>query len=272
MAGRSSKALPTSVLIAVGLAGSLGALSRYAIARLVASPPGRFPTGTFVINITGSFAIGIVLGVLAQRFVATTLARPLIATGFLGGYTTFSTFMVDADLLFRGHYIRTGIEYVSASLLGGVVAAFLGMAVANACLGLLEMRAARSAAPGLCLGDDMEPGTKGANLTSAEEGDEAIQRMTVVFNAHDHVRHGALAIEALDAAKHAGLAGATLFEALEGGEGSGALSTRHLLSDRSPLCLVIVERKSKLREFLEGAGDLFAGELVILEDVKAYRA
>lgn len=120
-----------TILLVIGSAGALGALARYAVARLVTSPAGHFPWSTFWINVTGSFAIGLVLVLVGERFRSARIARPLIATGFLGAYTTFSTYMVDSDLLFRRHDFATGALYVAASLFAGLGAAFAGVVLAR---------------------------------------------------------------------------------------------------------------------------------------------
>lgn len=125
-----------TVLLVVACAGAIGALARYALSRIITVPAGHFPWNTFWVNITGSFAIGLVLVLLTERFPRARVARPLIATGFLGAYTTFSTYMVDADLLFRAHDLATGIAYALASLAAGLAAAFLGIALGRLVIGL----------------------------------------------------------------------------------------------------------------------------------------
>ncbi len=120
-----------SILLVVGSAGAVGALARYAMARLIRTPQGHFPWSTFWINVTGSLVIGFVLVLLTERFPRARLARPLIATGFLGAYTTFSTYVVDTDLLFRGHDIATGAVYAVSSLLAGGAATFAGVVLAR---------------------------------------------------------------------------------------------------------------------------------------------
>ncbi|MDA8295817.1 MAG: CrcB family protein [Actinomycetota bacterium] len=124
---RRRAAAQRAILLVVGAAGILGALSRYAVSRLLPTPAGRFPWSTFWINITGSLVIGFVLVLLTERFPRARVARPLVATGFLGAYTTFSTYMVDADLLFRGHDLAMGAEYAVGSLLAGGGAALVGI-------------------------------------------------------------------------------------------------------------------------------------------------
>lgn len=120
-----------TILLVVASAGVVGALARYTMARLIRTPQGHFPWSTFWINITGSLVIGFVLVLLTERFPRARLARPLIATGFLGAYTTFSTYVVDTDLLLRGHDIATGVVYAISSLLAGGAATFAGVVLAR---------------------------------------------------------------------------------------------------------------------------------------------
>lgn len=120
-----------TILIVIGCAGIVGALARYAMSRLITVPDGHFPWSTFWINVTGSLVIGFVLVLLIERFPRARVARPLIATGFLGAYTTFSTYMVDTDLLFKAHKIATGAIYAFGSLGAGLAAATAGILFAR---------------------------------------------------------------------------------------------------------------------------------------------
>lgn len=115
------------LLLLIGGAGAVGSLARYAIGRLLPSLPGHFPWGTFSINLSGSLAIGFVLVFFPARFPSARLVRPVLATGFLGGYTTFSTYIVESDLLFRAHDVAMGVVYALSSLTGGLVAVFAGL-------------------------------------------------------------------------------------------------------------------------------------------------
>jgi CrcB protein len=89
--------------------------------------PGTFPWGTFWINVSGSFALGLLLTFVLERWPPTRFVRPFAAVGFLGAYTTFSTFGVEADLLFSAGRILIGVAYVLGSLAGGLTAAYLGI-------------------------------------------------------------------------------------------------------------------------------------------------
>ncbi|MEA2566321.1 MAG: fluoride exporter [Actinomycetota bacterium] len=121
-----------TILAAIALGGALGAPARYGVAQLVHVAKGSFPWATFWTNVTGSFALGLVLVLILERFPPTRYVRPFVATGFLGAYTTYSTFAVETDLLVRGGQAGTGVVYGLASLVAGFVAVWAGMLVARA--------------------------------------------------------------------------------------------------------------------------------------------
>ncbi len=111
----------------IGLAGALGALVRYVVGRSIAERTGAvFPFGTLLINGTGAFVIGLLFA-LAGRNVISAALQVTLATGFLGGYTTFSTMSWEGVQLARGGSRRTGFLYLSGSLFVGLLAAFLGL-------------------------------------------------------------------------------------------------------------------------------------------------
>jgi CrcB protein len=114
------------------LGGAFGAPARYELSRLIGVGSGAFPWATFLINITGSFALGVVLALILERFPPTVYLRPLLATGFLGAYTTYSTFAVEDDLLVKGGHPATAVAYAAASLVAGFVAVWAGILVARA--------------------------------------------------------------------------------------------------------------------------------------------
>ena len=120
------------ILAAIGLGGALGAPARYGISRLVSITPGTFPWGTFWINISGSFALGVVLVLVLERFPPTRYIRPFIATGFLGAYTTYSTFAVETVLLTKNGHWAIALAYVGASYATGFLAVWGGMAAVRA--------------------------------------------------------------------------------------------------------------------------------------------
>lgn len=116
-----------SILAVVAVAGALGALARDGVGHLVHGAAGQFPWGTFWTNVAGSFLIGLVLVLLTERFPGARVARPLVVTGFLGAFTTFSTYVVGADLLVRDHAAGIAAAYAIGSVVAGAIAALLGI-------------------------------------------------------------------------------------------------------------------------------------------------
>jgi CrcB protein len=91
-----------------------------------------FPWATFAVNVSGSFALGFLLVMILERFPADRYLRPFVATGFLGAYTTYSTFAVETDLLVKGGRAGLAAAYAVVSLLGGFLAVWLGLLAARA--------------------------------------------------------------------------------------------------------------------------------------------
>jgi fluoride exporter len=119
------------VYLAIALGGALGAPARYGVAQLVHVAPGTFPWATFWTNVSGCLALGFVFIVVLDRFPPTRYVRPFLATGFLGAYTTYSTFAVEADLLVKDGHSGIALAYVVASVLGGFAAVWAGIALAR---------------------------------------------------------------------------------------------------------------------------------------------
>ena len=114
----------------VGLGGILGANARYAVSTLAAGRlGGAFPYGTFVVNATGSFLISLFLTAVADHVGAE--ARLFVATGFLGAYTTFSTFAYETIDLARRAEVRAALSNALGSTAVGVAGAALGILLAD---------------------------------------------------------------------------------------------------------------------------------------------
>lgn len=118
------------VLGAIALGGALGALGRWGVDRaLPHDDPGAFPWSTVVVNVSGCLAIGVLLVLVVERWSHRPLARPFLATGVLGGFTTFSTYAVDArGLLAEGHG-AVALGYLLGSVVIGALAVLVGMRV-----------------------------------------------------------------------------------------------------------------------------------------------
>ena len=112
------------LLAAVG--GALGALARWG-ATVALPSPGGWPWATLLVNLTGCLLLGVLLGAVLPRFPRSTWLRPLLATGVLGGYTTYSTFAVDVVELVDDGAVGTAVGYLVVSVAGGVLAAAAGV-------------------------------------------------------------------------------------------------------------------------------------------------
>lgn len=131
---RRARRVQLFMVIALGCGGVVGAVARYSVSLALPSQSGRFPWGTFIINVSGSAVLGLLLILLIEQFPRGRLARPVIGTGVIGAYTTFSTFVVDAVLLARAGKIVTAVVYVLASVVFGLLAVWLGMVSARVIL------------------------------------------------------------------------------------------------------------------------------------------
>jgi CrcB protein len=119
-------------LLLVALGGALGAVSRYVVGLVVTSAFGaRWPLGTFVINVTGCFVIGLCVPLLARLSPGGEALRYLLPIGFVGAYTTFSTYALETvELIAARAWWRAG-SYVVLSIVAGGLAVALGLAVAR---------------------------------------------------------------------------------------------------------------------------------------------
>ena len=121
-------------IVWVGLGGGCGSLLRWWIGRLVGERyKGTFPLGTFIINISGAFVIGLLTVYFALNWTDRygSLLNAGILTGVLGGYTTFSTMQLDAAKLGNKNEAGKAIFYLGLSVLAGLFAAWLGAALAR---------------------------------------------------------------------------------------------------------------------------------------------
>ena len=119
-------------LLIVALGGAIGAAIRHLVnlgsLRLVGP---AFPWGTMAINIAGSFAMGVFVELLARRFNASNELRLFVATGILGGFTTFSAFSLDFAVLWEKGAAASALAYALASVVGSLIAIFAGLWLAR---------------------------------------------------------------------------------------------------------------------------------------------
>jgi len=122
------------LMIIVFVGGSLGALAHYGVMCIVPYSSGRWPLATFLVNLTGAFVLGLLLQTLVNRGADEGLRRLFrlgIGTGFLGAFTTYSTFAVEVDLLLNQHRISMAVTYAVGSLVGGMMLTALGIYIAT---------------------------------------------------------------------------------------------------------------------------------------------
>jgi CrcB protein len=118
--------------LAVAAGGALGAMARYAIGLMMAGVWKReFPLATFLINVSGSFVLGFFVAWGAERTAIDPLWRLLVTTGFLGAYTTFSTFEMETYALTDAGAIGLAVLNVIGSVVAGFIAVHLGIALAR---------------------------------------------------------------------------------------------------------------------------------------------
>ncbi|MEX0618194.1 MAG: fluoride efflux transporter CrcB [Pseudohongiellaceae bacterium] len=114
--------------LAIGLGGAVGAMSRYWLSTLVETFNGtRFPLGTFAVNLIGSILIGVSFVILTEKIHLAEQWRPLIMIGFLGAFTTFSAFSLEALLLMQQGHHRVALGYLITSVMACVLGAWSGM-------------------------------------------------------------------------------------------------------------------------------------------------
>lgn len=117
-------------LLGVALGGAVGAICRYVVAELAKTWFGEsFPVGTLIVNIVGCFLLGLIAG--ASRDSLPQFAHPIIAIGFLGALTTFSTFGVETVKLFESSHWTLGLGNIAFQLGVGLFAAWVGMILAR---------------------------------------------------------------------------------------------------------------------------------------------
>ncbi|TIL60310.1 MAG: fluoride efflux transporter CrcB [Mesorhizobium sp.] len=119
-------------LLLVAAGGAIGAGLRHVVnfvaLRLVGP---SFPWGTMAINIVGSFAMGLFITTLARRYGGSNELRLFVATGILGGFTTFSAFSLDFATLWERGATLPAVGYALVSLIGAIIALFLGLWLAR---------------------------------------------------------------------------------------------------------------------------------------------
>jgi CrcB protein len=112
----------TRTVTAVAAGGVLGAVARYGLGVAFPTPPAGFPWTTFAINVAGCLLLGALIPLAGSHAVL----RPFLGTGVLGGFTTFSTYILDIHRLVREQQLTLAVTYLFATAVSALLAAYLG--------------------------------------------------------------------------------------------------------------------------------------------------
>jgi len=131
------------ILAAIAVGGALGSLARWSLAEALPHGPRDFVWSTFTANVTGSLALGVLMALMVDVLAHTRLIRPFLGVGVLGGYTTFSTYMLDARTLLAEGRAGVALAYVAATLVTGLLAVWVGVVVGRTAIRVATRRATR---------------------------------------------------------------------------------------------------------------------------------
>ena len=119
-------------LLTIGIGGFFGAIARYLISGLVTALDGSlFPLGTLAVNLSGSLFLGFVYTIMTDKLVIDPYWRLLIAVGFIGAFTTFSTFSYETVKLMESGSFSLAFINITVSLVGGITAVYIEIVLAR---------------------------------------------------------------------------------------------------------------------------------------------
>lgn len=120
------------ILLVIAVGGAIGSLARWSLGEVLSGGrSGSFPWATFIENITGSFALGVLMVFVIDVWPPSRYVRPFVGVGLLGGYTTFSTYTLDTRALVVADRAPLAAVYLFGTLVACLVAVWLGIALAR---------------------------------------------------------------------------------------------------------------------------------------------
>lgn len=125
---------PAVVLAAISCGGVVGALARYGLSEAFPHEPGRMPWATLGVNASGCLVMGVLMVLISDVWPGQRLLRPFLGVGVLGGYTTFSTHVVDFQQAVAAGRPQLGLAYLGLTLVSAMVAVFAGSVLTRAAL------------------------------------------------------------------------------------------------------------------------------------------
>lgn len=129
-----------AVLAVIALGGGCGSLARYGLAELLPTAPGRVPWGTFTANVAGCLLIGVLMVLVTEVWSAHRLVRPFLGVGFLGGFTTFSTYAAETRALLAPGSVVLAFTYLAGTLVCAMLAVVAGVWSTRAVTGTVRDR------------------------------------------------------------------------------------------------------------------------------------
>ena len=120
------------VLLSIGAGGALGSAARWGLGQAVSTAAGHVPWATFAVNVSGCLAIGVLMVLVVDVWPPRRFVRPFLGVGVLGGYTTFSTYVLETRSLLVGGHPGVAAAYLAGSLVAGLLAVWVGLALTQA--------------------------------------------------------------------------------------------------------------------------------------------
>nr|WP_205862190.1 CrcB family protein [Planosporangium thailandense] len=113
----------------ISAGGAIGAVARYSLGRAVPVGSTGFPWATFIVNVSGCVLIGVLMVLVSEVWPGRRLLRPFLGVGVLGGYTTFSTYIVDIQRLTAAGAVATALAYLAGTLVAALLAVYGGVTI-----------------------------------------------------------------------------------------------------------------------------------------------